>query len=326
VFIYTPRGRNHGLALYQSAQHAEGWFHERLRADQTEVFTPAELEVELEELISEYGEEMGRAFFEQEYWVSFDAANIGAVYARSLNKLEALGRVCPLGHDPDFPVHTFWDFGFGDSTVTWFVQILPGPRVHVIDHLKASGVEIKYYAERLLGREILLNPAGAKRPFDLGEPIPKHDHRQAYQYGQHYIPHDGANKLLAAGGRSIGDQFHDLGIEMQIIPATTVANSIAAARKTLTECWFDMVRCEKGLEALHSYHFPWDEKLRKLGDVPVHDWSSHDADAFEVLGQVWQPLRADKPKEKPRFLHEATADEVFWPQHAGGQKWKRDRI
>lgn len=322
VFIYTPRGRNHGLALYESAKQAAGWFHERLRADQTGVFSAEDLEVELAELTGEYGEEMGLSFYDQEYLVSFDAANIGAVYSRQLNKLEAQGRICPLAHDPEYPVHTAWDFGFGDATAIWFFQIMPGPKVHLIDHYKASGVDIKHYCERLYGREIMMDGKKVR----LADPIPKHEHRERYQYGNHYVPHDGANKSLAAGGRSIGDQAFAFGFPMHVIPATSVGNSIAAARKTLNDCSFDMERCKAGLEALHSYHFPWDDKRRTLGDVPVHDWASHDADAFEILGQVWQPLKADKPRELPRFLHEASADEVFWPKGPGVNKWQRERI
>ncbi len=323
IFIYTPRGRNHGLSLYESAKHAQGWFHETLSAEDSQVFSAAELVQERQELIDEYGEEMGNAFFEQEYLVSFDAAVIGAVYARYLHKVELAGRICPVPHDPDHPVHTFWDFGFGDATAIWFAQILPGPRIHVIDHYKAAGQDIQHYCERLYGRELAID---ARKRLVLGKAVPGHTHRQAYAYGKHYVPHDGANKTLAAGGRSIGDQAYAMGIPMEVIPATSVADGIAAGRKTLAYCSFDITRCKRGLDALRSYHYPWDEKDRTLGDAPVHDWSSHDADAFEIMGQVWQPARIDKPRETPRFLHEATADEVFWPKHGGTNKWNRERV
>ena len=323
IFIYTPRGRNHGLSLYKSAQQAQGWFHQVISAEDSGVFTAAELAEELRELQSEYGEELGLAFFEQEYLCSFDAANIGAVYARSMAKLQRQGRICPVAHDPDYEVHTAWDFGFGDKTAIWFWQILPGPRLHIIDHYASSGQDIVHYAERIHGRLITRNPDNS---FSLGAPLPKHDHRAFYRYGKHYAPHDGANKTLAAGGRSIGDQAYRLDVPMTIIPATDSNNSIGAARRTLEYCWFDMNRTESGRNSLESYHFKWDDKARTLSDEPVHDWSSHDCDAFEIIGQVWQPARADKPQEQARFLHEATADEVFWPKGTGTTKWGRERI
>jgi hypothetical protein len=324
LFIYTPRGRNHGLSLYESAKHAKGWYHETLSAADSGVFTEEQLAEERQELIDEYGEEMGQAYFEQEYLVSFDAANIGAIYARSIHKLETQHRIVPLPHDPNYPVSTFWDLGFGDSTVIWFAQILPGPRIHVIDHYSNAGQDLRHYAERLHGREIVEDERTGK--WHLGEPIAKHDHRQFYEYEHHYVPHDGASKSLAAGGRSIGDQAFAYRINMFVVPSTTQVQQIAALRKTLELCYFDLGRCEKGLDALRTYHFAWDPKLKVLSDAPVHDWSSHHADAAEIMGQVWQPLRSDKPKEPARFLADATADEVFWPKHGGGSKFKRERI
>ena len=323
VFIYTPRGRNHGLSLYESAKKAAGWYHEVLSAEQTQVFTPEQLAEELREQQEEFGQELGSAFYEQEYLCSFDAAVLGAVYAGALRRLEQQGRICPIAHDPDYPVHTAWDFGFSDATAIWFYQILPGPRLHIIDYAENVGQDTQYWAERLHGREVRLTERGA---LELGEPLAAVAHRMLYRYGEHYVPHDGAQKTLAAGGRSIGDQAYALGIKMTIIPATTQVNQIAAARKTLESCYFDMTRCERGLDALRSYHYPWDDKKRTLGDSPVHDWSSHGSDAFEVLGQVWQGPRAPKPRDAPRFLHEVTADEVFFPKDwTAGAKF-RERL
>jgi phage terminase large subunit len=325
VFVYTPRGRNHGLALYESAKRATGWFHQSLNALQTDVFSAAELEEERLELIAQFGEEMGQAYFDQEYMVSFDAANIGAIYARALNRLEQAGKICPLGWDPDYPVNTAWDFGYSDAASIWWFQIVPGPQLSLIDHYRVVGATPQHLCERIHGRLIEFDAAGKIR---LGAPIPKHEHRAEWSYAKHYVPHDGANKTLAAGGRSIGDQCYAMDVNMTVIPATDQAQQISAARKTLEYCAFDMERCAGGIDALRSYHFQWDEKARRLSEMPVHDWSSHDADAFEIIGQVWAPLMADKPKEAPRFLHEATADEVFWPKYGKVNKWnnRRERI
>jgi hypothetical protein len=112
---------------------------------------------------------------------------------------------------------------------------------------------------------------------------------------------------------------------MTVIPATSQVNQISAARKTIEYCAFDMVRCEQGLNALRSYHFPWDKERRTLGDSPVHDWSSHGSDAFEIIGQVWNPPASERPREQPKFLHEATADDVFWGPDVG-KPGRRERI
>ena len=323
VFIYTPRGRNHGYALYQSAKAAAGWFHEVKDATQTGVFSPAELEEERLEYLNQFGQELGQAFFDQEYMCSFDAAVLGAVYASAIRTLESRGDIRPLAHDPSFPVSTAWDFGFSDATAIWFYQLVPdagGTKINVIDHYENTGQDAQHFAEAVLGHKLIALPDGK---YKAGEPIDAHAHRQFYRYEWHNGPHDGLQKTLAAGGRSLGDQFHNMGVPMRIIPATSQVNQIAAARKTLESCRFDMTRCKRGLDALSNYHFPWDDKKRTLGEHPVHDWSSHSSDAFEILGQVWQQPREQKPAEKPRYLHEATADEVFWPKHSGVNKWQK---
>jgi hypothetical protein len=322
IFIYTPRGRNHGLALYESAKTADGWFHQILTANQTDVFTPEQLAEELAELQTEYGLELGRAFFEQEYECSFDAAVIGAVYAAELRKIDQLGQIGAVEHDPRYEVHTAWDLGFSDATAVWFFQILPGPRVHLIDYLVNHGQTIEQYAGELFGRELRMND---QRKLEWGLELPHAAHRKAYTYGKHYWPHDGAHKTLAAGGRSLGDQAYALGVPVTVIPATTELNAQAAARKTIGACWFDQRRCLLGLNALRSYHYPWDEKHRTLKVKPVHDWSSHGSKAFEVLARVWQPQDDRRATERPRFLSEATADEVFWPANSGVTKF-RERI
>ena len=138
------------------------------------------------------------------------------------------------------------------------------------------------------------------------------------------MPHDASNKLMAAGGRSIVNQAWDVGVQMSVIPATSQQNSINAARATLPRCWIDEDRCEMGISALRSYHFPFNEDTKTFDSKPAHDWSSNACDAFEIIGQVWQTPKSEIPKPKPRFLHEMTADELFNPKPAN--LFRRERL
>jgi len=121
-----------------------------------------------------------------------------------------------------------------------------------------------------------------------------------------------ANKLLAAGGRSIVQQAYQLGVKMTVIPATSQQNGIEAARKTLDLCWFDEKNCASGIDALRNYQYEFDKDRRVFRSKPRHDWSSHAADAFEIIGQAWRNPIIAAQKPKPKFLHEATADDLFW--------------
>jgi phage terminase large subunit len=334
IFIYTPRGRNHGLKLYQAAKKTPGWFHEILPADQTGVFTAAELAEELAEYIEEYGPEHGKSFYEQEYECSFDAAILGSIYAAWIRKLENKGAICSVPHDPRLPVHTAWDVGFKDDTTIWFWQITLG-EIRLLDFYTNHGKDTLHYCEQLVGRKILLGVDGkplkkADSKGDLqpvyGDAIPDANHRLAYTYGRHWVPHDAAHELMAAGGRSIVNQAWDAGIEMSVIPATSQMNSIAAARKTLDRCFFDATRCERGIDALRSYQYEWDKNKRAFKDEPFHNWASHGSDAFEIIGQVWQTPESEKPKPQPRFLNDMTAKELFALDRPVAFPRKYDRI
>jgi hypothetical protein len=309
IFITTPRGKNHGWKLLQAAQKARGWHWSVLPATSTGVFTAAELEEERLELIEEYGEEMGQNLYEQEYLCSFEAAILGAIYARQMRKADQEGRITTVAHDANLEVHTAWDLGYGDATAIWWFQIVRN-EVHVIDYHQNTGKDAQFYASQLAGCALSLQGGRVQK----GEIMLGAAHRQRYRYGEHHGPHDAAAKTLAAGGRSFGDQLYEYGYSMNIIPATNQADQIAAARKTLEACWFDSEKTEKGRDCLTSYHYQWDDQKKILSDDPHHDWSSHGSDAFEIIGQVWQPVKSAESKPKPRFLHEMTADDVFFPK------------
>jgi len=51
----------------------------------------------------------------------------------------------------------------------------------------------------------------------------------------------------------------------------------------LPRIWFDREKCKHGLECLRQYHRAYNERTRSFRASPVHDWSSHAADAFRYL-------------------------------------------
>jgi len=286
AFIYTSRGKNHGFTTYEAAKTNPEWFAQKLTAAETNVFTPEALERERAEYIADYGEAEGEAFFEQEYFCSFDAAILGAVYGRWINAAEKDGRIKEVAYDPELPINTAWDLGYDDSTAIWWWQVCKN-ELRIIDYYEASGQDIEHYCDVIKAR-----------PYD-------------YKDSKHYVPHDAAHKLLAAGGRSIVMQAWDLGVKMQVVSATSQQNGISAARKTLECAWFDDEVTSEGREALKQYHFNYDSDKRILTSTPVHDWSSHAADAFEIIGQVWQPVK-EKPKpELPRYPAQTSVTELI---------------
>ena len=51
----------------------------------------------------------------------------------------------------------------------------------------------------------------------------------------------------------------------------------------LATCWFDQEKCKAGLEALRMYRRAWDDKAQEFRARPLHDWTSHYADAFRYF-------------------------------------------
>lgn len=254
LFITTPRGRNHASSMHEAAKLDPAWFSETLRADQTGVFTPAQLEQERAAYAAEYGAVEGEALFNQEYLVSFDAAIRGAYYAAEIQKLEMAGQIRSVPYDPALGVETWWDLGVGDSTAIWFVQ-RDRREIRVIDFYEMTGEGLAHYAKVLQGKP--------------------------YVYSRHIAPHDIAVRELGSG-RSRLEMAEELGIRFDVAPRLAVDDGINAVRLALPVCWFDAVKCAPGLEALRQYRKDWDDRLKTFRDRPRHDWTSHAADAFRT--------------------------------------------
>jgi len=254
LFIYTPRGRNHGAALFDMARRTPGWFAERLTVNETGVIAPGVIE---DERRSGMADELIR----QEYYCSFEAALVGSYYGRLIEAAGSDGRILDsIEPDPTLPVITAWDLGIGDATAIWFAQ-LSGREIRLIDYYEASGVGLDHYAE------VLRRKAA--------------EHRCVY--GEALLPHDATQSELGTG-RTRLETLRSLGIgRTRVVKRLSVDDGINASRLILPRRWFDAGRCARGLEALRQYSRAWSEERKTFGERPAHDWASHAADAFRYL-------------------------------------------
>lgn len=204
----------------------------------------------------------------------------GAVYANELHELDASRRVCAVPYDPAYPVHTFWDLGYGDCTAIWFAQVV-GFEYRLIDYLEDSRRNLAWYLQAM-----------QERP---------------YVYGTDYLPHDAQSRQLGSG-KSIEELMQAAGRRVEIVPKLSVADGINAARTIFPLCWFDAERCADGLQALRHYRYGIVQSLGAPTREPLHDAASHGADAFRyfALG-IKRPQSLDwrKPKQGPVFYEGA---------------------
>jgi phage terminase large subunit len=289
VFIGTPKGKNAFWEVWDYARTAPDHFALMLKASQTGITPQDELEDSRRSMTEDQ--------YAQEYECSFEAAIHGAIYGKWMREALEAGRIGSVDVAADLPVHTAWDLGYDDATAIWFWQITFG-EIRLVDYYENNGHGVPHYTDLVKAK--------------------------GYGYGRHWVPHDAANELLAAGGRSIVNQMWDAGVKASIIPATSQQNSIEATRMTLPRCWFDEVKCKAGIEALRQYQFEFDEDKKTFRSKPRHDWASHGSDAFELIGQIWRNPEVEKPKVAPRFLTDMTADEIFFPKSK--DPFKRERL
>jgi hypothetical protein len=264
IFDYTPRGKNHGFSLYQMARNNPDWFAEILTVADTKALSEDDINKERREGMSE-------ELVQQEFYCSFEGVQFGAYFGKQLKDAEDDGRVTRVAYEPNIGVETWWDLGIGDSTAIWFTQSI-GREIRVIDFYEASGEGFPHYAKKL-----------QERP---------------YVYSRHHAPHDIEVRELGSG-RSRKETAASLGIVFDVVPNLALEDGIEAARSLIARCWFDQDRCERGLNALASYHKAYDDKARDWKSYPAHDWSSHAADAFRYLavGHKTSPVKTDVPVE-----------------------------
>lgn len=256
IFLGTPKGRNHFCELWEKNAERDDWLRIMLKASQTELIPAEELE--------DSRRSMSEDQYAQEYECSFEAAVVGSYYGKLLADLTERKRIASVSWDPALPVVTAWDLGIGDSTSIWFAQQVAN-EVRLIDYYEASGEGMAHYAKVL-----------AARP---------------YTYKEHIVPFDADARLQDEHGKTRREILYALGVKTRVLSQNAIEDGIEAVRVLLPRCWFDGVKCARGIEALRQYRKDWDEKLKVFRDRPKHDWTSHGADALRYLAVGIQEIR-----------------------------------
>src|ERR1700690_3658404 len=247
VFIGTPRGQNEFKTIYERAKADSDWFHLTLKASETGILPESEL--------ADARKTMAPNQYEQEYECSFDAAIIGAVYAKELLIANRDGRVRPTPYDGSRLVSCAFDIGKRDATAIWFYQLIGG-EVRVIEYFEDHLETAAYYASQLRRRD--------------------------YKYDTLYLPHDANNESVVADV-TFASVMRSNGFKVEVLPKLGIEDGINAARMIFPKCIFDETKTKAGLECLQNYRWGYNERMGELKNKPVHDWSSHGADAFRYL-------------------------------------------
>ena len=261
IFIGTPKGRNAFWEVYERARTTDDWFDLRLKASETGIVPQGELDA----LRSEMSEDE----YAREMETSFEAAVEGAYYARLLTEAETDKRIGRVPYDPGLEVHAAWDLGIGDSTAIWLAQFV-GREIRLIDYVENNGVALDWYA-----RELKAKP---------------------YAYAPLILPHDAQARELGTG-KSRVEMLESLGFKTRIAPKLAVSDGIETVRRMIPRTWIDEDKCDAGLRAVRDYREKIDPK-RRVSLGPLHDWTSHAADALRYLMNTYEEPRVKAAKAR----------------------------
>ena len=280
IFNGTPRGRNHAYRSVMGAIKSPTAFGEILSAHHTGIFTDEQLARVRLELQETYGEEYGNSVYEQEYEVSFDAANLGAILARQITRARAEGRVDDVrgAYDPaGAKIQISSDIGRRDASSWWFWQPCVGG-LRVSDYDKDSGMDADEWCERL-----------QKRITENG-----------YEVGTVWLPHDAKAKTFAAKHSAVEIFIQHFGANrVRIVPDSSREDRINAARRVATRTAWHATNCEKGLEGLTAWSYVYDEERKEFSREPDHNWASHDGDGFSYGALVLEEAIVEARKDEP---------------------------
>lgn len=321
-FITTPRGANHAKKLYDQALPGTGWYRDLKTVLDTQLTYASNrnpgAEIGPEDMMAEERSEgMPQELVDQEYRCSWSAANVGSFYGILLGLLDASGGVGTAFESSGDDVFTTWDLGRADDTAIWWWRLREGstedaPRVDVLDHYASHGEDLEHYFNVLEHRA---NTYG-------------------WKYRKHWLPHDARAKTLATR-QSVLEQFVSRfgSGAVAMAPELALKDGIAAVRWLLQKDLQFHPRCSDlapggkdcdGVEALRSYHREWDADRKCFSENPVHDWSSHTADAFRYLAIVVKVAegltRRSRPRHAPTLPPRAPTLNEIWAAHSRSRR------
>lgn len=203
----------------------------------------------------------------------YQRAPRGAYYAKLLAVALAQNRVGNVPYDPILDVNVSFDLGNGPNMCAWFEQWVRNER-RVIDFMQgdedAANEGWPWYIRRM--RE------------------------KGYTYGKIILPHDARTRQRSTGK---GDEEALIAAKFStsVVSKMDPGERVKLVQRCLPMCYFDETNCAEGLRALKSYRADIDEKLN-IDRGPLHDWSSHPADAFGHMCQAYEEPFVEEKTER----------------------------
>lgn len=253
TFIGTPKGRNEFFETWKKAAVDPEWFSLMLKASESGIIPAQEL-ADIRKDTPEY-------VYRQEYECDFSVAMPGAVYVAVIEQARSEGRICAMPVDGSNLVHTAWDLGSPENTVVWYFQIV-GREIRFIDCDRGDRGTTTQRVAHMIAK--------------------------GYAYGKHYLPHDA--QQTERTGTTFATALAEAGLPSSALVTVSRTHSVWIGINHALEMFpalsFRSPQCDDGLTALGCYRTRPVTELTYTSEEPVHDWSSHTADAFRVMAEA----------------------------------------
>ncbi len=188
----------------------------------------------------------------------------GAYYIKQIKQAQSEGRICKMPYDDTFPVNFYFDLGISktDQMTAWAVQQY-GKEIHILQYYHWTETSLTKMLQQICAS------------------------RYEGNLGRFYFPHDIMVREFSDGKTRMDtvNDFADMHkFSTEVVPAMNPETRIHATRLLFPAFWFDSRLCEEGLDAIRNYRKEYDEQKLVFKDRPLHDWASHGADSFGMIG------------------------------------------
>ena len=177
----------------------------------------------------------------------------GAIFHTEITQAIEEKRIRTVPYDPALKVHTCWDLGWNDSMAIIFCQVAAS-EVRIIKYIEDSHRTLESYVKEIDALD--------------------------YNYGTDYLPHDASHRDFKHG-RSTEEMMRSMGRDVFVLSRGDVEQGIIKARMVFPRTYFDKDEAKDLIHHLKRYK----RVMNAAGEpgAPLHDASSHAADAFRYL-------------------------------------------
>ena len=202
----------------------------------------------------------------------------GAIYTSEITDMAREGRYRPTPYDPRLPVHRIWDLGWNDLMVIIMVQKPTPTTINVVNYFEDKFIKYSDVIETL-------------------------STQCRYKWGDDWLPHDSANHHPTSGTNAKKQIKALTGRQPKDIPKSDPEARIRASRMMFPRVYADntkrptpperpdmMLGAAHLMDRLKRYrrHIP-----KNTGEEasPIHDITSHGADAWGGLAEIVDRIR-----------------------------------